>query len=505
MTLEEINRALVSIQAELKKIDLTKEESAKVIEKMADKPIKDMEKISREKGFEADHLGVAADVFRSASESLESYDSKKEMSQAIGNKSKRQEIIARVQAKKAVQQKIKSKYEELTRKKEVFDKYVEKFDPQQLASIEQRKYNANEKKIENNEKRIEEIMDFKGRVNGELADINHNLKMIEELEALQRKFKELEDAKADFNAEKAKPNADKDFISQYQENINEQETQFKDQYKKVTEKYKSIKLDSKNLEQSINNTKNNAKKNIDLAKAAIDGKLTDAEKKYGYTSGFEAFVKGKISTVHTDKDYIKVFEEAQNELSAENINISFENDKIAENVETLREGQKVIQNGEPRSYTIAEPTEEEIQNAIESDSQIRALVPVLTKREMRQAVYDSLTQDKKGKFHPILFLKSFGKKAQSEWKESYEEGMRAEAIEKVKSQKREQRDKALENNRVASAVEEKEKNWREALFVHINNADIKEVDQMGKDADRAPGKVLGKVYNDMQKEDDERE
>ena len=497
MTMKEIVSALAKIQGELNAIDLTKDKSADEIKKMATNPVQQIDKVAHDKGFNEEALDATIKMFENANKKVETYDPTQERAKAIQDKTKRKEILDKVKAKEEVKQKIKGKYEELARKKAVIDKYKEKFNPEHLILREERKLDLNDKKIETNEHRITEIIDFKDKINNELTDINNNLILIKELEELKKQFKKLEDAKADLNAEKAKPDADKDFIKQYESHIKNQEAKFNDTYKKVTDKYKTISLDPKDISTSVTNAQNNAKTNINNAKTKIEGKLTNSEKTYGYTAGFETYMKNKIASTKTDEEYLDVFDNAEMELEAENINLNFENDKISENIEIMEKGQEILKNGKPKKYVEKEPTEEEIEDLINSDSEIRALAPVLTKKEMRQAVYSSLTKDKSGKVHPILFLKSFGKKAQSQWKESYEKDMREKAVEKIKTTKREA---AKQTTKEVEAVESKRQKFMDTLFVNVMSADSKKVDKMDKDIEKGkPGETLTKVYNDMEK------
>ena len=497
MTMQEIVTALAKIQGELNAIDLTKDKSADEIKKMASNPTQQIDKITRDKGFTEEALDATIKMFDTANKKVETYDPTKERDEAIRNKAKRKEILDRVKAKEEVKQKIKGKYDELSKKKAVLSKYKEKFDPEYLILREERKLDLNDKKIETNEHRITEIIDFKDKINNELTDINNNLVLIKELEELKKQFQQLEDAKADFNAEKAKPDADKDFIKQYEVLIKTQETKFNSAYKRVTDKYKTLSIDPNNMSASITNSQNNAKTNINNAKTKIEGKLTNSEKIYGYTAEFETYMKNKIASTKTDEEYVDVFDEAEMELEAENINLDFENAKISDNIEMMEKGQEILQNGKPKKYVEKEPTEEEIEDLINSDSEIRALAPVLTDKEMRQEVYKSLTKDKNGKLHPILFLKSFGKKAQSQWKESYEKNMREKAIEKIKTTKREA---AKQTTKEVEAVESKRQKFMDTLFVNVMSADSKKVDKMDKDIEKGkPGETLTKVYNDMEK------
>ena len=127
------------------------------------------------------------------------------------------------------------------------------------------------------------------------------------LKTITIEIEQLEDAKADFNAEKAKPDADKDFIKQYEVLIKTQETKFNSAYKRVTDKYKTLSIDPNNMSASITNSQNNAKTNINNAKTKIEGKLTNSEKIYGYTAGFETYMKNKIASTKTDEEYVEEY------------------------------------------------------------------------------------------------------------------------------------------------------------------------------------------------------
>lgn len=495
MTMQEILNALAMIQQDLKKIDLSKDKNVSETEKAADTAIKGIDKVSVDKGFTEEHLNATIDMLRNANTEVEKYDPNKEKAKIVGNMAKRDEILKNVRIKEAVAQKVKGKYDELSKKKAVIEKYKEKFNPDDLTKREQARYDVNENRMKENENRRKEVIDFTDRVNGELTEINENLTLVSELDKLKAQSKKLEDLKTELATEQAKADADSGLIDIYKQNIKKQETQLSDSYKKITDTYKTITLDPKNLETSITNAQNTAKSNIAAAKAKINGTLTDAEKKYNYTAGFEIFLQNKINAAKTDKEYVEVFNDAKRELEAENIDIEFENDKISENIETISRGKEALKTGTLTRSTgnTPEPTEEEIQDVINSDSEIRALAPVLTDKQVKQRVYESLTENKKGKFHPILFLKSRGKKAQEEWKKSYEKEMREKAIEKIKNEKR-------ENSRAAREVDSKRQKFMDSLFAHVMNADSKSVTKMDEDIEKGKlGDTLTKVYDDMEK------
>lgn len=502
MTMQELLSKLQNIQIELDAIDLTKDESVSQINKMATKPISHTDEIIKDESFRGDALDATVKLYKKASQKVESYDPKEDKKRAIGDKKNRVDILAKAQARERVKSTIVGKYEELSRKQDVISKYKEKFDPEHLVKRQERKQNINKDKINANETRIREVADFKSRVDPELTEIRRQADLVDGLEKLEKQFKELEDAKADFNAEKVRPDADKDFIEQYQEDIKNRETQFKDNCTRITNLY-HIKLDPNDLKNSIKTEKSMATQEIEDQNGNILDKLDGAEKKYGYTSGFEDYMreslKKRLQLAIREEDFI----DARTELEAENMNLDFENDKIAKNIETIHRGKEILEEGtltELTEYVNEEPTEEEIQSVMESDSEIKAMIPVLTDKEMRQKVYESLTKDKKGKIHPILFLKSFGKKAQAQWREeTYENDARAKAIEKIKNSREVEASDVTEK---VSVVESKRQKFMDSLFTHVMGADNKTVEEMDKNVDKQPGKVLSEIYNDMEKDDD---
>lgn len=502
MTMQEIVSTLAEIQNQLNAIDLTKDKSVKEIKNMGKTPLQRADKLIHDKNFEEGALESTVNMFKTASQKVEQYDSKQEREKAIGDKAKRSEILAKVKAKEEVKKEIKAKYEELNRKKAVIDKYKEKFDPEHLVKREQRRIDINKDRMKTNEARIREIADFKDKVSDELTEISNANKLVIELSDLDKQYQKLEDAKADFNAEKAKPDADKDFIAQYQEHIDNQETKFKNEYKRITSKYPTVSLDLGDLKTSIQNTVNNQKQKISSAVQSIDSKVIDSEKKYGYTQGFEKFLTGKLNSAQKVSDYPNIFNEASMELEAENMNLDYENENIEDNMQTIRRGQRVIEQGQPTVYSSSyEPTEEEIQDEMSFNPEVKALAPYVPGEERRQATYEYLTKDKKGKFHPILFLKSFSKAKQEEWKTAYEKDARKKAIENLKNERRES---AVNNSRAVNTIDSKRQKFMDSLFTRVMKADNKTVEEMDKNADKKPGKVLTEVYDEMEKDDGSR-
>lgn len=482
MTLEEINSELVKIMGLIDNINLSKEATPEQIKKMADMPISRVEKVITDKGFTEETLDTAINIFGQAKAKVEQYDAKEEYDRAASDKAKRQEILGRVKAKTEVAQRLKGKYDELTRKKDVIEKYKEKFDIKHIEQREERKLLANNNKMASNEARWQEIQDFKGRIGQELANIGNSLAAIKELDTLEQQLKKLEDARDDLEAERKDPNADKSFIAHLESKIKESESKFNENVKKITEKYKSFNLND--IQGSIASIKASEEGKITAEKSKIDGKLTDAEKKYGYKTGFEDSIRGKIDAAKNDEEYAKVFDNAQMELSAENYTLQFANDKVNNNITSIRQGEKEKQEGEAGDSK-EEPTEEEINEVIESMPTSKALS--LTGEELEDAVYKYLVEQKgkdPNKNHPILKWMSKWQGKQDEWRKSYEEGLRTEAIKKIREKKE-------------SAVNSKREKFMTSLLTRVMKADDKTIKQMDEAAERNPGQVLEDIYKEM--------
>ncbi len=487
MTLEQINAELVEIMGLIDNIDLSKEATPEQIKKMADKPIERVEKVSADKGFTEENLDTAINIFGQAKVKVEKYDPNEEYVEAQSDKTKSKDILVRVSAKKDAVGRIAGKYDELTRKKDVIEKYKKKFDIRHLEQREERKLLANNNRIANNEARWQEIQDFKGKIRMELEDINICLKEIKELEELEKQFKKLKEDKADIAKLKADPSVDKDVIADYEAKIiNENESKCKEALEKATKKYPTLKAN--NLEGSIAKIKGEKRSKIAGAKGSIKKKLGFAEKKYGYKRGFQTFMDKRIQAIKTDEEFLSVFDSAQSELSAKNYTLQLENDKVNDNITSMREGQKIMQEGETGDSK-EEPTEEEIQKMMESIPTSKALS--LTGEELEDAVYKYLVEQKgkdPNKNHPILKWMSTWHGKQDEWRKSYEEKLRAEAIEKIRSEKQDKK---------AKVVESKREKFISSLLTRVMKADDKTVKQMDEAAEKNPGQVLEDIYKDM--------
>ncbi len=503
MTMQQIIDELKNLKQELDKIDLTKDMKPEDIKKMADKSLSHVDKITRDEGFDDRSLQATVAILGNASSRI-AYDPTKDNEKARADKANRRDILAKVAAKKDVAARVKGKYDELTRKKAVIDKYKEKFDPNELTKRQNRKRQANENKIDANESRWQEVDDFKGKVSEELDTINNNLALMKELSEIEKKHKELQEAKADLEAEKKIPDNDKDFIAQYQSDVDKQEADFNSKISAIKGKYQGLKLDEATLEADIKKAKAVSKSEIGTAKGSINSKLTGAESTYGYKAGFESFIKGKLDAAKTDEEYLRAFDQAKAELEAENMNMGIANDKIQENIDTITRGQNLSRGSNGTSAgtttvmnTIPDITEEQIQEMIDNDPECQDKMSQLNlpvdPKQMRQAVYKALTEGKKGP-HPIAFLKSFSKRTQDQWVADKMKDVRDMAIRKINDNIQA---KAQADANATKTVEGKREKFVQSLVSHVMSADDKTLEQMEKDADKAPGKVLTDVYKEV--------
>ena len=131
-TLGEINTKLVEIKSQLDKLEFEKETDAKKIEAMIAKILGDTKDITEREDFGEEHLSTIVEMFKNAESKANSYDSAKDAKSILKNRTKVKEISATIQARKNAKTGIVDKFNELTKKQEVINKYKEKYDPQHL-------------------------------------------------------------------------------------------------------------------------------------------------------------------------------------------------------------------------------------------------------------------------------------------------------------------------------------------------------------------------------------
>lgn len=496
-TFEEIVGKLATIKTDLDAIDLTKEKDLAKIEKMGKQPITSIDNVIGDEGFREEHLEATIEMFKDASNSVGAYDKKQDIEagkKVQGDPAKLKEISDRMKARQTVKEAIQGKYSELSMKKAVIDKYKEKFDPKHLVERENRKKDANKKKIEDNQTKISEIAEFKNKVSGELGVIETNLALIEQLDKLEKLAKDIETRENNLNNAKTQ-GLDPDLIKGLEEDLNESKNDLKVKTAEVTKKHKGLALDPNDLVNSIGNARTTAKNTIAKEKDQIKNKAQASDKDYIKTE-----IYGKLDKAYSnDEAFIKVLDGTTIELDAENITLEMENEKIAQNVGEIELGTKVkesIANGTMHP----EITDADIQAKINSDSSLQALIPALSDKEKKQAVYESLVEGakRKNKFlHPIAAFKAqFSKKTMQEWENTtYNDEMKRRAIELIEEERG-------ANLKALQTADSKEVAFRKGLFAHVMSSTKAEVEQMDKDADKNPGTVLAEAYAQVQDDDE---
>ena len=481
-TLGEINTKLVEIKSQLDKLEFEKETDAKKIEAMIAKILGDTKDITEREDFGKEHLSTIVEMFKNAESKANSYDSAKDAKSILKNRTKVKEISATIQARKNAKTGIVDKFNELTKKQEVINKYKEKYDPQHLKDRQENKAKANSQKIDSNNKRIIEVADFKEKVGDELNAITANLNLMKELDEIETLGNTCETLEKNLATTKKMSNVPQEILDALQGELDEKHKNLAEKCKDVNTKNKVLKIDPKNVKTDISLAKTSVNKEITDSRDEVNNKLVDSEKKYGYTAGFEKFIGARLAGASSAEEFLKVFEEATKELEAENINYITENKNIQSNIESLDMGLTLSSSGSARSS--ADPTEEEIKAVIEADPQIKALAKPLTKKEEKEEIYKFLTEGKKGKIHPIAFLRSkFDRKAEAKWRQNYELDMREAAIKKITD--------ARTNS------ENKRSKFMETLVHKVMTAKTSEVEEWNKDAEKKPGKVLTDVYEKM--------
>lgn len=498
--MEEIIKALAQVNEDLKKIDLTKEKDVSKISKMATDPIKGIDDIAIDETFNGDALDEAIKMFGEASKKVESYDASKDaFSQMKDDGSNKDEVKKVTDARSDVKSKISGKYDELTKKKAVIEKYMGKYNPEELIRRQNSKKELNKDNIEKANKMIKCIKDFKSRVKGELDEIQKKSNVIKELANIEKQAKAIQ-AKENKIAMMKAQGYD---VKALEDEVSQEKTALSTKCTKLKEKDSSLVLDSKDmttLVTQISAEKTKAENAIVNMKGEIDAKLVSSEKNFGYVEGFESYMQAKFSGI-TGEEYPRALDDAEIE-NAEVSELTNENKKIDENTDTLQKGVQVIESGSTRKYTDVEPTEEEIQAAIAADPTLGNMLPAtLDEKDIRNKIYEHILESKgieaKG-FHPIAkFRARFDKKAEENWRAAYEKPLRDAAIKKIKDERRQA---ATKNDTLAKHAESRQTEFVTKLRQYVMGLDKDEVEQMEQGKDKGIG--LSKVYGEMDKDDD---
>jgi len=151
MKLEDINKKLEEISHSLDNIDYTKELKDADAKKVMDK-VNGIDNLVAQDNFGKDELDEAVktldELNQKALDGVTKMDKFKESTESINNKTD-------------ISDTIKSKYDNLFKQKEVIDKYVKDYDPQNIIDIKEDKIKSNNKEIKQKVKLKNKIEKFK--------------------------------------------------------------------------------------------------------------------------------------------------------------------------------------------------------------------------------------------------------------------------------------------------------------------------------------------------------
>ena len=492
--LSDINKILEAINTDLEKIDLTNENDVEKISKMGADALEKTEEVVTRKDFVEKNLDGLIKKFKNASLNVEKYDADADIKNLKKDGKKYDEIDKIVKGKKDVKSKIKEKYDTLTMRKQVMDKYMEKYHPKYLLERQSDRIKANKGKMESNKKTITEIRDFQSNVSGDLHALKNNINLVKVLDELNKITVKIVEAENELK----KP-YDKDVLKDIEAGLKTNKDTLKEKLANLKDKY-GVTINEETIEADINKARTEANDKINEAKSNIKGKINNPD--ISHSKDFNKIMNEKLTEAGNDNEkFVAIFDSAINKLQTENLNIGMENDTIRATRDELGAGIKIRARMEATKtlYSNYIITDEEIEEYIQKNNLVvKNPALMCTGKEKEDAIYNYLTGGKGG-FHPIKRLRArYGKKAESEWiDKTGAEEKRKLAIEKIKEGRKAQEN---EENKKVEAVNEKQKSFREKLWVKVMGADSKEVEKWNEDFEKGQaGNLLNQVYNDMEK------
>lgn len=495
--MNEIIAKLAEIKQELDAIDLAKVKPEETGEKV-EKAIKGMDAASKMDGFNTERLDEAIESFKGTSERLEQYDFTPEYEKMFkeNDVDKRKDMKAKIDVKKQAISTVKGKYDELTRRKAVIERYEKEFKPEDLVKRQEQKRTRNERRMEDNQRQQDKIINFRDQVvNEELDSIKKNLRLVKALEILKKQREAIKTAQERYDEAKNDSNPDQGYIDHCKAALD----QAKSNFDKTLGAIPNVKIDVNNFDASVQEAEGQLKEKIHNAKISVSIKLEERENA-GQKEDFKV-LRRRIDSAKTNEEFVQAFDEAVAELRSANLNLDRENDNINQNIDILEKGKldksSTIQNGSTgatQPISNKQPTDIEIEDMMKNDPDCQQMIADLNlpvdPKTMRKEVYKSLTEGKRGP-HLISWIKSFGKKTQNAWMDSKLEDVRKEAIRKVNEVKQ-----------AGKEVVGKRKQFVDSLVSHVMSADKDELKEM--EEAKGPGKVLNDIYNEMEKNDSER-
>ena len=486
--MNDIIAKLAEIKKDLDAIDLAKVKPEKLGEKVK-RVSKAMDKASEMDGFNTERLDEAIEMFKGASTRLEQHDFQPEYEKMYkeDEADKRKEIKANIDARRKAISGVKGKYDELTRKRAVIERYAKEFKTDDLVQRQEQRRSRNERTMADNQKQQDAIINFRDQVvGGELDSIKKNLGLVKALETLKKQRGAIKTAQERYDEAKNDSEPDQGYIDHCKAALD----QAKSNFDKTLEAIPDVKIDVNNFESSVQEVENKANEDMSTARTSILEKLTEKE---GEQKELKTLIT-RVDAATTNEEFVQAFDEAVAELGSANLNLSRENDNINQNIDTLEMGKGFVGRGSgnqsnsanktvPLTRTVDDEIEEVMKNDPECQKMIADLNLPVDPKAIQKAVYRTLTAGKRGP-HLISFIKSFSKKTQENWMDSRLADVREKAKEKV------------ENAR--ATAEGKRGKFIDSLVSHVMKADAKELTSMEKDK---PGKVLNDIYTEMENGD----
>lgn len=502
--MSQVNQQLAKLAEMLAQIDLSKDLSVEQIKKMGEEPIRTAEKLTTDSSYGPKSLNATITAFEAGKDKVAEYDEKAEEAKVNdlvgkGQFDQARDLNKKREARTKVKEDITSKYEDLTRRREVMYKYMREYDPQELEDRQNKRISQNEQKMEENDKFIQDVQTLK---NSEIKENLDNIQrisafaaMIVEIDKISRDIKELEKKKKDYP----------EFEVQIDGQLNNKRNKLSEKCKEFNGNKMGIVIsDSKAIgPATIQNAKKELGTKATAQKTEILNKIQGMDDNIFQTRGFKATIGKELDKTEPEKISERLNELAKDK-EIENLNLKLKNKRTKADIEDLKLAEdKIKEAGEKKDRLNEEEIkEEDIDDRLKEDEET-ALMLQQTRKDYNDNLYRSYLESKgkeaKG-FHPVAWIKSrFGKESREGWKnqqkeiakrrEEAEDNLRAEKVEKVERDTA-RYEKALQGSKDRRIA------FQKSVFAQVMNADEKQLQEMEKNAEEEEyGDVLNEAYN----------
>jgi len=413
MKLEDINKKLEEISHSLDNIDYTKELKDADAKKVMDK-VNGIDNLVAQDNFGKDELDEAVktldELNQKALDGVTKMDKFKESTESINNKTD-------------ISDTIKSKYDNLFKQKEVIDKYVKDYDPQNIIDIKEDKIKSNNKEIKQKVKLKNKIEKFKRQ-----PEVKDRIDKIESLnltnkviEAASKRVKEIQ------NLEKRKSAIKNPAIqADYDKKIKEEKDKLKGLLDGTKIKYND---NMSNLETTLKDTLTANKKDIIKEAVELDKLVKDKDLKKALGSFTLARDPGP-------SEVREILDNAYHKINGEILGLNKNNKELESDINLMRDDLtkenvdyiNMPSNYPPTSYV---PTDAEI----ESDPDYSAALVPMSRKDKIKSRKDFL-RDKAGidkddkKWHPLIWAKSHiaGKSVDKQMMNDVKENIKSKLI-----------------------------------------------------------------------------